>query len=72
IIRIPSRYFLNNQIYNKLISVPTKMLTYLNAFSMSIYAWEAAQAGRIFSKALPLKSVSGVINKVKEVYQQYF
>ncbi|MCM8779622.1 MAG: hypothetical protein NC914_00490, partial [Candidatus Omnitrophica bacterium] len=45
IIRIPSRYFLNNQIYNKLISVPTKMLTYLNAFSMSIYAWEAAQAG---------------------------
>ena len=72
LIRIQNQHFLNNEIHNELTSSCAKVLTYLNPFSMIAYALDSMQQDQIFHKAPPLKSISGVISKVKQVYQQYF
>ena len=72
LVRIPAHMFLNNDIHNELASSYIKTLTYLNSFALIVFAWESAQENNIFRNAPSLKSLSGIANKVKQVYQQYF
>ncbi|MCM8771397.1 MAG: hypothetical protein NC936_06025 [Candidatus Omnitrophica bacterium] len=69
--RISELPFMNKEIGNQLTSSSSKALTYLNALGLSIYAWEVMQR-EAFKIIPPLKSLAGVIHKVKEIYQQYF
>ncbi|MDD5610034.1 MAG: cell division FtsA domain-containing protein [Candidatus Omnitrophica bacterium] len=72
LVRIPGHLFINNEIHNELTSSYMKMLTYLNAFGLVTHAAESTQENNILRQVPTLKPLSGVINKVKQVYQQYF